>query len=92
MTAFKSRCRNALRDIDPSIALAQVARPDLEHGLPAHRLSVAQLIERAKKDRAEFMAALLRSATARLKSLFVPVRTRSSNAGEMVMETVEERS
>jgi hypothetical protein len=55
MTALKDRCHLALPDLDPSIALAQATREDFE------RPTVPQLIEQAKKrDRAQYIAALLR--------------------------------
>jgi hypothetical protein len=54
MTASKDQCHLALPDLDPSIALALAARRDLEFPT-AH-----QLIEQAKRDRAQYTAALLR--------------------------------
>jgi hypothetical protein len=43
--------RVALPDVDPSIALAQAARQDFEHGM-AHRPAVDQPIQRDKIERA----------------------------------------
>ena len=60
MTAFINRCQVALPDLDPSIALAQAARYDLEREFIAHRLALGQLIEHGKKERAGFIEALRR--------------------------------
>ena len=54
MTASKDQCHLALPELDPSIALAQAARQDFE------RPTVHQLIEQAKRARAQYTAALLR--------------------------------
>ena len=54
MTASKDECHLALPDFDPSIALAQAERQDFE------RPTAHQLIEQAKRDRAQYFAALLR--------------------------------
>src|SRR5262249_42579135 len=70
MTASNYRRQVALPDPDPSIALAQTAREEFERELLARQPTVDQLIERAKKDRAEFIAGLLRRFAARLKSFF----------------------
>jgi hypothetical protein len=60
----------ALPDPDPSIAFALKAREEFEREFLARRPSVEQLIERAKHQRAEFIAALVPPFVARLKSLF----------------------
>jgi len=71
----------ALPDHDHSIALAQTAREDLERELLVLHPMGNQLIERAKKKRAEFIAALLRRFAARLKSPDgAPRRTSSRGA------------
>jgi len=62
MTASKDQCHFALPDLDPSIALAQAARQEFE------RPTVHQLIEQAKRERAQYTAALLRRFVARLRS------------------------
>ena len=54
MTALKDQCHLALPDVDPSIALALAARRDFE------RPTAHQLIAQAKRDRAQYTAALLR--------------------------------
>ena len=54
MTALKDQCHLALPDVDPSIALALAARRDFE------RPTAHQLIKQAKRDRAQYTAALLR--------------------------------
>jgi len=59
MTSSKDRCHLASPDFDLSIALAQAARQNFD-----------QLTEQAKRDRAEYTAALLRRFVARLKSTF----------------------
>jgi len=59
-----------LVDVDPSIALAQMAREEFERQLLARQPPVDELIQRAKKGRTEWIAALLRRIAARLKSLF----------------------
>jgi hypothetical protein len=64
MTASKDQCHLALPDLDPSIALAQAARQDFE------RPALHQLIEQAKRERAQYTAALLRRFVARLRSTF----------------------
>jgi hypothetical protein len=70
MRASKDRPQVALPDPDPSIALAQTAREEFERELLARQPTVDELIERAKKGRTEFIAALLRRFATRLKSLF----------------------
>ena len=64
MTASKDRRHIALPDLDPSIALAQAARQNFE------RLALHQLVERAKRERAQYVAALLLRLVARLRSAF----------------------
>ena len=64
MTSSKERCHLASPDFDPSIALAQAARQNFE------RLALHQLVERAKRERAQYMAALLLRLVARLRSTF----------------------
>jgi hypothetical protein len=76
MTSSKDRCHLASPDIDPSIALAQAARQDFE------RPALHQLIEQAKRERAEYTAALLRRFAALLKSAF-----RASAGGRLTSET-----
>jgi len=76
MTASNDQCHLALPDLDPSIALAQAGRQDFE------RPALHQLIEQAKRDRAQYTAALLRRLVARLRSTFqistsVPTSVRS---------------
>ena len=76
MTASNDQCHLALPDLDPSIALAQAGRQDFE------RPALHQLIEQAKRDRAQYTAALLRRLVARLRSIFqistsVPTSVRS---------------
>jgi hypothetical protein len=60
----------ALPDIDPSIALAQAARHDVERKLLTHRQAVDQavdqLIEPSKNERVAFIAALRRRFAALL--------------------------
>jgi hypothetical protein len=70
MTASKDGRQVVLPDPDPSIALAQTAREEFERESLARHLTVDQLIERGKKKRVEFIAALLRRFAVRLKSLF----------------------
>ena len=69
MTASKDGRQVALPDPAPSIALAHTAREEFEREFLARHSMVAQLIERAKNGRAEFIAALLRRFAVRLKSL-----------------------
>jgi len=64
MTSSKHQCHLSLPDHDPSIALAQATRQDFE------RPAIHQLIEQAKRDRAQYTAALLRRFVARLRSTF----------------------
>jgi hypothetical protein len=54
MTALKDQCHLALPDVDRSIALALAARRDFD------RPTAHQLMEQAKRDRAQYIAALLR--------------------------------
>jgi hypothetical protein len=54
------------------------ARRDTERELLMNPRRIETLIERAKRERAEFMAALLWRSVARLKSLFRPVRLQDS--------------
>jgi hypothetical protein len=68
MKVSNKRRHIALSDPDPSIALAKTLVDDREFRPP--NPTVDQLIRRAKKDRAEFIAALLSRFAARLKSLF----------------------
>jgi len=70
MTASKGGRRVFLPDPDPSIALAQTAREEFEREFLARQPTVDQLIERAKKNRAESIAALLRRFAVWLRSLF----------------------
>jgi hypothetical protein len=70
MTASKDRHRLALPNPDPSMALAQTAWEEFEREFLSRHLMAGQLIERAKKDRSKFIAALLRRFASRLKSLF----------------------
>jgi len=75
MTASKDQCHFALPDLDPSIALAQAARQEFE------RPTVHQLIEQAKRERAQYTVALLRrfaQYTAALLRRFV-ARLRSTS-------------
>jgi hypothetical protein len=69
MTASKNGRQVALPDPDPSIALPQTAGEEFEREFLAHHPTV-EVIECAKKKRAEFIAALLRRFAVRLKSLF----------------------
>ena len=76
MTASQDQCHLPLPDLDSSIALAQAARQDFK------RPTAHQLIEQAKRDRAQYTAALLRRLVARLRSTFqistsVPTSVRS---------------
>jgi len=71
MTALKDRCHLALPDLDPSIALAQAARQDSERPALRAQYTAHQLIEQAKRERAQFIAALLRRFVARLRSTFL---------------------
>jgi len=64
MTASKDQCHLARTDINRSVALAHAERQAFE------RPAVHQLIEQAKRDRAEYTAALLRRFVARLRSTF----------------------
>jgi hypothetical protein len=59
-----------LRDPAPSIAVAPKVREELEGEFLARRPTVEQLVERAKQQRAEFIAGLVWRSTTRLKSLF----------------------
>src|SRR4051794_22528058 len=70
----------ALPDIDPSIAMAQVARPKPEWAVSASHPPVDQLIERARRARSEFTVALLRRFVVRLESLFLPAHIKSLEA------------
>jgi hypothetical protein len=70
MAAPKDGRQGALPDPDSSIALARTAREEFEGEFLARHPTDDQLIERAKKDRDEFIAGLLRSFAVRLKSLF----------------------
>jgi hypothetical protein len=70
MTASKDGRRVALPDSDPSIALTQTAGEEFEREFLVRHPAVDQVIECAKKKRAEFIAALLRRFAVRLKSLF----------------------
>jgi len=72
MSTSKDRSRLVLPDVDPSVALAEAARRDMERESLARRPSVQQLMEQAKRERAEFMAAGGRRFAARLKSLLRP--------------------
>jgi hypothetical protein len=69
MTASKDGRQVALPDPDPSIALHKRRERKFEREFLAHHPTV-EVIERAKKERAEFIAALLRRFAVRLKSLF----------------------
>ena len=60
----------ALPDPAPSRPFALNERKEFEGEFLARRPTVEQLIERAKQQRAEFIAALLERFAARLKSLF----------------------
>jgi hypothetical protein len=70
MTASKEGRQVALPDPDPSITLAQTVREEFEREFRVRNPTVDQVIERAKKKRAEIIAALLRRYAVRLKSLF----------------------
>ena len=75
MTASQDQCHLPLPDLDSSIALAQVARQDFK------RPTAHQLIQQAKRDRAQYTAALLRrfaQYTATLLRRFV-ARLRSTS-------------
>jgi len=65
MTASQDQCHLPLPDLDSSIALAQAARQDFK------RPTAHQLIEQAKRDRAQYTAALLRRFVARVRSTSV---------------------
>ena len=60
----------ALPNPDPSIALALKAREEFDREFLARRPTVEQLIARAHRQRAEFIAGLVPRFAARLKSLF----------------------
>jgi len=70
MTQSKDGRQVALPDPDPSIALALKAREEFEREFLARRPTVEQLIARANRQRAEFIAAPMRRFAVRLKSLF----------------------
>jgi len=70
MRESKDRRQVLLADVDPPIALAQTAQKDLEREPFTLQPTVDELIERARKERTEFIAALLRRFTVRLKSIF----------------------
>jgi len=72
MNVFKNRSQVALPDIDPSIALAQAARQDLDREFLAQRHAVNPPIERGKSKYTVFLAQLLRRFAALLKSTFRP--------------------
>jgi hypothetical protein len=66
MTASKAWHQAAQPEPDPSIALMQAAREQCELEI----LARDELIERAKRERTEYMAAMLVRGAGRLKSLF----------------------
>ena len=68
MTASKDGRQVTMPDPDPSIESVLKAREEFEREFLARRPMEDQLIERAKKNRAEFIAALLRRFVIRLKS------------------------
>ena len=68
MTAFKNKSQLALPDVDPSIALAQAARQDLDREFLAQGHAADPLIERGKSKHTIFLAELPRRFVALLKS------------------------
>jgi hypothetical protein len=57
MTASKEGRQVTLPDPDPSIAVAQTVREEFEREFRARNPTVDQVIERARKKRAEIIAA-----------------------------------
>jgi hypothetical protein len=70
MTRSKGRPHLALPDIDPSIALAQARRHEVEQQLLAHGHTIDPLIEPTRNRSVVFIAALRQCFAALLKSTF----------------------
>jgi hypothetical protein len=69
----------------PDLASLEAARLDADHELFARRVSVERLIERARTERANLIAAIAMRFTARLRASFRSLRGRWSNPGSVAM-------